>query len=328
MAARMPWFKFHAADWLSDPSLRMCSLAARGAWIDLLAIMHGSNANRGYLRLPNGAPMQPSHIARFVGCTTAEAEAIVRELEEAAVFSRTEDGCIYSRRMVRDEADYQTFSAHGAKGGNPNIRNGKGGGLTPPLTPLANPPLKPPLNPDSDSDTDSDRDSDTDTDKDTDQDKIKKGARAQETGIGNNGATTAQQMLREGATERPSRSKPKKPQHTKLTEDDALAIPTPMHWPPELRAAWVSFVEMRYSINAPVTPNAVGLLIAELEKYPAEKRVDVANQSTRNSWRDFFPLKEQSNGRNGTGYVKPDKRAGEHAESLGRPRMWSPTKPA
>lgn len=137
---------------------------------------------------------------------------------------------------------------------------------------------------------------------------------------GDKPSTSAQQMLRASAT--PSsllsssslsssvssssssssgssspKSKPKKPQHTKLTEDDALAIPTPMHWPPELRAAWVSFVEMRYSINAPVTPNAVGLLIAELEKYPAEKRVDVANQSTRNSWRDFFPLKEQSNGR-------------------------------
>jgi hypothetical protein len=165
-------------------------------------------------------------------------------------------------------------------------------------------------------------------------------------------STSAQQMLRASAT--PSsllssslsssvssssssssssgssspKSKPKKPQHTKLTEENALAIHTPMHWPPELRAAWVSFIEMRYSINAPVTPNAVGLLIAELEKYPAEKRVDVANQSTRNSWRDFFPLKEQSNGRNGTGYVKPNKRDGEHAESLGRPRMWSPTKPA
>lgn len=287
----MPWFKFHAADWMSDPSLRMCSLAARGAWIDLLAIMHGSNANRGYLRLPNGAPMQPVHIARIVGCTTDEADAIVRELEEAAVFSRTDDGCIYSRRMVRDEAEYQTFAAYGAKGGNPSVVKGKKGGLTPPLTPLANPPLKAPLNPDSD------KDSDSDSDGDEDKDQELKGARAQQTLTNNNGATDAQQMLRGRATGTASKSKTKKPQHVKLTEEGALAVPVPMTWPPELRAAWVSFIEMRYSINAPVTTNAVGLLVAEVEKYPAEKRVDVVNQSTRNSWRDFFPLKEQSNGR-------------------------------
>lgn len=254
----MPWFKFHAADWMSDPSLRMCSLAARGAWIDLLAIMHGSNANRGYLRLPNGAPMQPVHIARIVGCTTDEADAIVRELEEAAVFSRTEDGCIYSRRMVRDEAEYQTFAAYGAKGGNPSVVKGKRGGLTPPLTPLANPPLKAPLNPDSDSDTD------RDTDKTKDIAKPPKAADAAKVGDG---------------------------KVKQLSAQEAKAYPIPMHWPPEVRDAFVSFIECRYAAGKRCTPKAMDELIKVVEKMPPALRLASVSQSIANGYQGIFQVK-------------------------------------
>ena len=34
---------FYSGDWLKEPTLRMCSLAARGAWIDLLMFMHAGD---------------------------------------------------------------------------------------------------------------------------------------------------------------------------------------------------------------------------------------------------------------------------------------------
>lgn len=257
MAGRMPWFKFHAADWMSDPSLRMCSLAARGAWIDLLAIMHGSNANRGYLRLPNGAPMQPVHIARIVGCTTPEAEAIVRELEDAAVFSRTDDGCIYSRRMVRDEAEYKTFAAHGAKGGNPRIRKGTQGGLTPPLTPTLNPPL----NPDSDSDRDSEKTKD-----------IAKHPKAADAAKGG-GAKVKN-----------------------LTAQEAKAYPLPMHWPLEVREAFGAFIESQYAAGKRRTPHAIDLLIKAVEAMPPAARLASVNQSVANGYQGIFRVRTNGKG--------------------------------
>lgn len=35
-----PWLKFYPTDWRSDPALKMCSLAARGLWIEMIALMH------------------------------------------------------------------------------------------------------------------------------------------------------------------------------------------------------------------------------------------------------------------------------------------------
>ena len=35
-----PWMKFYTADWRSDPALRMCSMAARGLWVEMICLMH------------------------------------------------------------------------------------------------------------------------------------------------------------------------------------------------------------------------------------------------------------------------------------------------
>jgi len=35
-----PWMKFYPADWRSDPMLRLCSLAARGLWAEMICLMH------------------------------------------------------------------------------------------------------------------------------------------------------------------------------------------------------------------------------------------------------------------------------------------------
>ena len=99
MSAR-PWMKFFPADWRSDPALRMCSLASRGLWMEMLCVMHEASP-RGYL-VVNGKPMQERQIASLAGCAIDETRQYLDELRDAGVFSHDEHGTIYSRRMVRE----------------------------------------------------------------------------------------------------------------------------------------------------------------------------------------------------------------------------------
>lgn len=102
MSKKLPSFQFYPGDWMKDPAVRCCSLAARGLWIDLLCLMHES-PRRGYLQHENGMPVTHEQIARMTGCSSEEASHLLQELESAGVFSCTEHGVIYSRRAVRDE---------------------------------------------------------------------------------------------------------------------------------------------------------------------------------------------------------------------------------
>lgn len=54
-------------------------------------------------------------LARMVGTTEKALRKTVRELEEVGVFTRTDTGIIYSRRMVRDEAVREARAAGGVK---------------------------------------------------------------------------------------------------------------------------------------------------------------------------------------------------------------------
>src|SRR4051812_15795604 len=90
--AKLPWMKFFPSDWRSDPALRMCSLAARGLWMEMLSIMHEA-VPRGSL-LVNGKNMGPKQLANLCGATVRETSALLKELEVAGVFSRAEDGTI------------------------------------------------------------------------------------------------------------------------------------------------------------------------------------------------------------------------------------------
>ncbi len=56
---------------------------------------------RGHVTL-NGRAATVADIAGLARCTVRECERLLAELEQRGVFSRTEDGTIYSRRMVRD----------------------------------------------------------------------------------------------------------------------------------------------------------------------------------------------------------------------------------
>jgi hypothetical protein len=122
----LPWFQFYANDWLADPGLRCCSLAARGLWMDLLAYCHLSPVY-GKLLSPSGVKYGPEHIARLVGAEQAEVNRLLAELDEGGVCSRETDGTIFCRRMVRDATKRGKCSAAGKKGGGNRGPRAEGG---------------------------------------------------------------------------------------------------------------------------------------------------------------------------------------------------------
>ena len=125
-----PWMKFYPADWRADPRLRMCSLQARGLWIDLIAYMHEGEPY-GYLTLDGAAPSL-GDIAALVGRPPAEVRKALAELEALKVFSRKGEA-IFSRRMVRDRRQAEADRANGRRGGNPRLREeSDGAGVNPP----------------------------------------------------------------------------------------------------------------------------------------------------------------------------------------------------
>lgn len=129
--SKRPAFQFYPGDWRTDPGLRLCSLLARGLWIEMMAIMHEGEPY-GHLTV-QGRPINDEMLARLVGETPAAVRRAVKDLEIHEVFSRTDGGIIYSRRMVRDEGLRNLRASggalgkehghkgapHGAKGGRP-----------------------------------------------------------------------------------------------------------------------------------------------------------------------------------------------------------------
>jgi hypothetical protein len=137
------WFKFWPQDWVADPALRNCSLAAQGLWMRLLCLMHEATP-RGFL-LINGIPPTAKQLASQTGATMREVGVLLGELKVAGVYSKNEHGVVFSRRMVKDTAASDLGRQTGKRGGNPELirkANGahppQGGdppeGLTPPLT--------------------------------------------------------------------------------------------------------------------------------------------------------------------------------------------------
>lgn len=96
------WSKFWWRDHQGDAALRMCSLAARGFWMELLCLAHEA-IPAGHV-LVNGKPPSVAQIAAIAGTTPYIAQKLIAELESAGVFSRTVDGVIFCRRMIRDAA--------------------------------------------------------------------------------------------------------------------------------------------------------------------------------------------------------------------------------
>lgn len=118
---KRPAFQFYPADWRKDSALQSCSLAARGLWIEMVCVMHECE-QYGTLSV-NGNAMTEQQVARLVGESPNTIKRLVGELEAAGVFSKTEAGAIYSRRMVKDERVRNARAAGGVLGGNPDLRN-------------------------------------------------------------------------------------------------------------------------------------------------------------------------------------------------------------
>jgi hypothetical protein len=117
---RRPSFQFYPGDWVANPNLRRCSHAEKGAWVDILCLLH-DQAEYGVLRWPL------KEIAQAVGCTLSTLQGLVakgvlkgddKDSSSAFIYtprSGRKDGqpvtllpaqsgpVWYSSRMVRDE---------------------------------------------------------------------------------------------------------------------------------------------------------------------------------------------------------------------------------
>lgn len=117
---KLPAFMFYPKDWLGD-DIAGCSLAAQGLWLRMMLVMHFSK-RYGYLEL-DGVPMSPESIAFRCGARSLdEYTTLLSELDRAGVPSKTNNGTIYSRRMVRDARKRLIAKQNGKKGGNPKLK--------------------------------------------------------------------------------------------------------------------------------------------------------------------------------------------------------------
>jgi hypothetical protein len=112
-----PWTKWYWQDWLADTGLKASSLAAKGLWVEMLAIMARSE-KRGYL-LINGKQIKSKLLAKLFGENEEEIKRLLNELEENGVYSIDSTGVIYCRRMAREAKISNIRSEVGKLGGRP-----------------------------------------------------------------------------------------------------------------------------------------------------------------------------------------------------------------
>lgn len=96
-----PWIKFYPRDWRGDQALRVVSLAARGLWMEMLCVMHEASPY-GHL-LVGGQPLHGAALARLVGSSEEEIQALLVELRNAGVSRQTRGGVVYSKRLIADQ---------------------------------------------------------------------------------------------------------------------------------------------------------------------------------------------------------------------------------
>jgi hypothetical protein len=116
-------FQFCANDYASDNKLALVSFAAQGLWIRMLCAMWVSDRQGYMVNDSSGKPATIAAIAVMCRCNEADAQKWIKELEDKEVFSRTPEGVIYSRRMVRDLLATEKAVQSGRKGGNPRLKS-------------------------------------------------------------------------------------------------------------------------------------------------------------------------------------------------------------
>jgi hypothetical protein len=120
---KLPAFQFYPGDWRKDENLSRCSLAAKGALIEILCLAFQCE-EKGKL-ITNGKPWLMDDICHAIGGDIKVTRASVKELLQKNVLKKDENGCIYSARMLRDESLRKVRREAGSKGGNPNLLNQK-----------------------------------------------------------------------------------------------------------------------------------------------------------------------------------------------------------
>jgi hypothetical protein len=117
--SKRPAFQWYPGDHRRDTGIQVCSFMARALWREMLDLMH-EGSPYGHLAAGEEA-IEPEELARLVGLELSQVETLLKELERRKVFSRTDKGIIYSRRMVRDEQKRSLHAVAGKMGGNPKL---------------------------------------------------------------------------------------------------------------------------------------------------------------------------------------------------------------
>lgn len=140
---RRPFMQWYPSDWRGDPLVRICSPIARYVWFEMLGLMHEADPY-GHLYVA-GAPADTKVLAAVIGVDEVTVKGAVKELKSKGVFSLTDGGVIYSRRMIRDENRRKTNKENGGSGGNPILKNQqlRRSSVNPPDNPAVNPPVNP-----------------------------------------------------------------------------------------------------------------------------------------------------------------------------------------
>lgn len=125
---RRPALQHYPGDEERETGLKLVDLAAFGLWRRMINIMHVGEPY-GHLTTPeSGTPIGPAELARLLGESPATIKRLLGQLETHKVFSRTDMGVIYCRRMVRDERTRNNRAAGGPLSlRNPNVPRRKDG---------------------------------------------------------------------------------------------------------------------------------------------------------------------------------------------------------
>jgi hypothetical protein len=109
--AGLPYLTWFPGDWRKDPCVQCLDLEHKGAWFEMLNLMHESE-ERGVLR------MQVEDLAVVLGIAPTKCQQIVNKLLQTGAASRQQNtGYLMNRRMVRETSRYQDISRKRAEAG-------------------------------------------------------------------------------------------------------------------------------------------------------------------------------------------------------------------
>lgn len=107
---------FDTEHWLCDPVLKALPLDVKGLWIDMLCYAWGS-MDRGVMVKPTGDIYTHEEILRLLGKESSVGESWLDMLINRGLCGVREDGAVFCKRMVRDEAIREKRREAGKKGG-------------------------------------------------------------------------------------------------------------------------------------------------------------------------------------------------------------------